>query len=151
MGLSPGIPRRPSCAARSARFSDRATRTARRVAFSFAPAARLAESPFPILRIWQLNQNVDHDHSPVRLDDGGIKLLVFRCEDLDIEFQPLSDGAFHLLSALTDGCDFATACEQAMTVQPDFDLPASFRRHVLQGVLVAFDLPDSSLSIHDHP
>lgn len=119
--------------------------------FQLHPAARLLESSFPILCIWQAHQNVDHDHPPVRLDDGGIKLMVFRHENLDIEFQSLPDGEFHLLYALATGCNFATACEQAISAQPGFDLPASFRRHVLQGALTAFYLPDTSSSIHDHP
>ncbi len=118
--------------------------------FQLHPAARLLESPFPILRIWRINQADDPEDSPVDLAEGGVKLLVFRRETLDIEFQPLEDGEFSLLRALAEGCDFAAACERAMVAQPDFDLPARFGRHVLQGVLVAFD-GTPFLAIHPHP
>ncbi|MCP5159279.1 MAG: putative DNA-binding domain-containing protein [Gammaproteobacteria bacterium] len=110
--------------------------------FKLHPATRFVESAFPVLRIWQVNQDDYNGDLAVQLDEGGIKLLVFRNENLDIELQPLPEGEFHLLRTLVEGGDFATACEQAMTVQPDFDLPAGFRRHVLQGVLVDYSLTD---------
>lgn len=106
--------------------------------FELHPAARLVASSFPLLRIWQIYQEGYGSDSTVDLAEGGIRLLVFRRENLDIEFQPLPDGEFRLLCALAKGDDFATACEQSMAAQPDFDLPAGFRRHVLQGALVAF-------------
>lgn len=119
--------------------------------FQLHPAARLLESAFPILRIWQVNQDGYRGDPTVDLAEGGVKLLVFRRETLDIEFQPLEDGEFSLLRALAGGCDFATACERAMAAQPDFDLPARFSRHVLQGVLVAFDGAHPRQLIHANP
>ncbi len=111
--------------------------------FRLHPAARLLESAFPILRIWQVNQ-ADYAGDPtVDLDDGGIKLLVIRRESLDIEFQALEDGEFSLLHALAGDDDFAMACERALAAQPTLDLPACFRQHVLRGALVAFHLPSS--------
>ena len=79
---------------------------------------------------------------PVDLAEGGVKLLIIRRENLDIEFQALADGEFSLLHALAGNGDFATACEQAMAAQPTLDLPACFHRHVVQGVLVDFFLPN---------
>ena len=108
--------------------------------FQLHPAARLLESAFPILRIWRSNQDNDTSDSPVNLAEGGIKLLVFRRETLDIEFHTLADGEFSLLQALAGDCDFATACDRVLAVQPTFDLAACFSRHVLQGVFVAFHL-----------
>jgi hypothetical protein len=119
--------------------------------FQLHPAARLLESAFPILRIWQVNQDGYRGDPTVDLAEGGVKLLVFRRETLDIEFQPLEEGEFSLLRALAGGCDFATACERAMAAQPDFDLPACFGRHVLQGVLVAFDGAHPRQLIHAKP
>ena len=111
--------------------------------FQIHPAARLLESAFPILRIWQVNQDNYPGDPTVDLAEGGVKLLIVRRENLDIEFQVLEDGEFSLLRALTTDGDFAMACEQAMAAQPTFDLPACFQRCVLQGTLVAFRLPGS--------
>ena len=106
--------------------------------FRLRPAARLLESAFPILRIWQVNQDDHAGDAPVDLREGGVKLLIVRRDNLDIEFCALADGEFALLRALADDCDFADACERAMTAQPTFDLPARFGRHVARGTLVAF-------------
>lgn len=109
--------------------------------FRLHPAARLLASAFPILQIWRVNQDEYSGDPTVDLDQGGVELLVLRRENLDIEFQPLEDGEFSLLHTLAGNGDFATACERALTVQPTLDLPACFRRHVLQGALVAFHPP----------
>ena len=110
--------------------------------FQLHPATRLLESAFPILRIWQVNQNGYGGDATVDLSEGGVKLLMVRRENLEIEFLPLEDGEFDLLRALAGDCDFTTACERAMAAQPTLDLPACFHRHVSQGVLVAFQLLD---------
>ena len=109
--------------------------------FELHPAARLLESAYPILRIWQVNQDDYAGDSAVDLREGGIKLLIVRRESLEIEFCPLEDGEFDLLRALAGDIDFATACERAMAAHPTFDLPTRFGRHVLQGALVAFHQP----------
>lgn len=109
--------------------------------FQLHPAARLLESAFPILRIWRVNRDDHGGDATVDLTEGGVKLLIVRRENLDIEFQSLEDGEFGLLDALAGDGDFVTACERALAAQPTFDLPACFRRRVSQGVLVAFHLP----------
>ncbi|NJM11364.1 MAG: DUF2063 domain-containing protein, partial [Synechococcaceae cyanobacterium SM1_2_3] len=104
--------------------------------FQLHPAARLLQSAFPILRIWQVNQADYAGDAAVDLTAGGIRLLALRRDHFEIEFQPLSVGELILLLALEQGFTFAAACEQAMTAQPDMDLSACFSRHVLQGALV---------------
>ena len=111
--------------------------------FRLHPAARLLASAFPILRIWQVNQDDFGGDSTVDLAEGGVKLLIVRRENLDIEFETLADGEFSLLRALAGNGDFATACEQALVAQPTLDLPACFHRHVLRGALVDFFLPNA--------
>lgn len=117
--------------------------------FRLHPAARLLVSPFPILRIWQNNPQDGVDEELIDLAEGGVNLLIFRDEELDIRFQPLGDGDFALLHACAEGCAFAAACEQAMTAQADFDLPTRFSHWVAQGVVTAFDLPDPPFPIAD--
>lgn len=111
--------------------------------FQLHPAARLLQSAFPILQIWQVNQADYAGDAAVDLTAGGIKLLALRRNNFEVEFQPMVTGEFILLLALDHGCSFADACEQATTAQPDVALSACFSRHVLQGVLVAFHLQDA--------
>jgi hypothetical protein len=108
--------------------------------FSLNPAGRLLTSPFPVLRIWEVNQDAYDGEQSVDLQAGGVELLVIRQRNLDVEIQNLTAGEFALLEALQEGDDFATACEKTLQAQPDFDLPAGFRHHVAQGSLVGFSL-----------
>ena len=108
--------------------------------FTLNPASRLLASDYPILRIWQVNQTNYEGDQTVDLNSGGVKLLLLRNTALDVEIQPLAEGGFALLQALAEGCDVAGACEQALAVQVDVDLTASFQRHLLQGALVDFSL-----------
>lgn len=109
--------------------------------FQLHPAARLLESVFPILKIWQVNQENYSSDSVIDLAEGGVKLIIFRREEnLDIEFHILSEGEFNLLSALAEEESFSTACERAITAQPALDIPAYFSHLVSQNVLVSFHL-----------
>ena len=105
--------------------------------FQLHPSASLITSPYPVHKIWQVNQSDYDGDQIVDLDQGGDKLLVVRC-DLNVTIEPLAGGEYQLLQALHVGQDFATACEQALELQPDFDLTASLQQHVLQRTLVAF-------------
>jgi hypothetical protein len=108
--------------------------------FTLNSASQLLASDYPILRIWQVNQADYEGDQTVDLDTGGSKLLLLRNSALDVEIQPLAEGEFALLQALAEGCNCTGACEQALAVQADFDVPASFQRHLLQGTLVDFSL-----------
>ena len=107
--------------------------------FTLSPASRLLASAYPVLRIWQVNQDDFEGDQSVDLDSGGNQLLIIR-RHLQVELEPLSKGEYVLLQALSDQLDFATACEQALESQPDFNLPASFQHHVAQGTLTDFSL-----------
>ena len=107
--------------------------------FQLHPASRLLTSPYPILRIWQVNQKDCVEDRAVDLAEGGVRLLLIR-RALEIEIQPLEEGEFVLLQALADDLDFGTACSRALTAQPDFDVASGFRRHITQGALVDFRL-----------
>ena len=108
--------------------------------FTLHPATRLLASPFPVLCIWQVNQEDFAGDPTVDLAAGGVGLLIIRRENLEIELQALPPGEFALLQALAEQQDFATACERALAAQADLDLPALFSRHVRQGALVDFSL-----------
>ena len=108
--------------------------------FTFNPACRLLASDYPILRIWQVNQAGYTGEQIVDLDAGGVRLLLIRNHTLDVEIQSLEAGEFTLLQTLAEGRDFATACAHALETQPDYDLPLSFRRHIVQGTWIGYSL-----------
>lgn len=106
--------------------------------FSLQPSAHLVNSAYPILQIWRVNQQGYEGDSRVNLDAGGVKLLVIRRSEVEIE--SLSAGEHTLLSAFAAGSPFALAAEAALGVEPDLDLSATLAQHVRYGTLVQLDL-----------
>lgn len=106
--------------------------------FHLHPASRLLHSDYPVLRIWEVNQADYEGDGTVDLSQGGDQLLVIRRE-LRVELQPLGKGEYTLLTALAANHDLASACEAALSIEPDFDLTACLQRHVARGTLV--DVP----------
>ena len=88
------------------------------------PAARLYRSQYPVLRIWQSNQ--DAEPAPLTLDEGGVKCLVLRA-GLDVQFDVLSDAQFAFLDAL-DRYPACAAAELALRADPHFDLALTLAR-----------------------
>jgi len=115
--------------------------------FVVNPASQLIFSDYPILTIWQSNQDVDNvtpkieprepEGETINLNDGETRLLVIR-RNLDTEFEPLSIAEFHFLSLLKEGTSFSTACESTIALVPDCDVGQIFQAHVLSATLTDF-------------
>lgn len=106
-----------------------------RLRFRIHPAARLVASPYPVLRIWEVNQ-IDHDgEDEVDLAEGGVKLLVFGGDDLNVRFHPLGEGEFRFLGGLSEGMTVAEAAELALDADPRFDLATALGAHLVLGTL----------------
>ncbi len=108
--------------------------------FVLQPAARLLASPYPVLRIWQVNQAGYAGAAEVNLDEGGIHLLV-RQRQLEIEFWTLGAGEFALLSRLADDDTLGDAVAAALAVEPELDVGAVLARHVAAATLIDIRLP----------
>lgn len=103
--------------------------------FRLHPSARLLTSPFPILRIWEVNQDGYTGEQRVDLGGGGVQLLVCR-PDLHVEIEALASGDYALLAALAAGTRLGAACEQAIAVEPEMDLGRALRHFVARGAIV---------------
>jgi hypothetical protein len=114
--------------------------------FSLNPASALLQSAYPVHRIWQVNQTAYNGDPLVELNSGEVKLLIQRHGGL-IEIQTLSAGEWVLLTALLTDKDFATACEQALSVDPVMDLTTILVRLVAQATLVDFQIHETELNI----
>jgi len=108
-----------------------------RLCLKLQPSARLLDSAYPVLRIWQVNQadwtGDPSDAAVVDLAEGGIRLLILR-EGLEVAFIPLGRGEHAWLQGLGRGMNLLESQQQAAALDPDFDLGAALRRHLLQGV-----------------
>jgi hypothetical protein len=102
--------------------------------FALHPASRIVCSPYPILRIWQVNQPGFTADQSVQLDAGGDSLLVIR-RGFAIELERLSPGELALLEDLAEGVALAEAHTHALQAEPGLDLSAFLQHHVLGGTL----------------
>lgn len=105
--------------------------------FALHPASRIVRSPYPILRIWQVNQTGFTGDQSVDLGAGADSLLVIRRSGT-VELERLSPGELELLQALASDLTLARAHSRAQEADSGLDLTALLQHHVLGGTLVAF-------------
>ena len=94
------------------------------------PSARVVESPWPILAIWEFNMVPDAPKPTA----GGQSVLVTRPE-----FDPIqtliSPGAQEFLKSLKNGATFAQAVDDAQTQNPEFDLTTTLASLLSAGAI----------------
>jgi hypothetical protein len=105
--------------------------------FVLHPSAHLLASDFPIVRIFEINQESYGGDTSVDLGEGGVRVLVIRRE-LTVYVEPLAAGEAELLTALAGQQPLAAAVEAALATQPNFDLSGTLAGHLRRGTLVDF-------------
>jgi hypothetical protein len=99
------------------------------------PACRLFASPFPVDRIWQLNQPDAAADETIDLDAGRVWLLIRR-RGFVIEVEALDEAQFALLAAFRDGLTLQQALARALAVAPEFDFAGFLQRRVGDATVV---------------
>lgn len=105
-------------------------------AFPLHPSATLLRSPWPIDRIWRLNQDGADPAATVDLDAGGVWLLVHRAGEA-VGWIGLDPAAFALVEGLAAGRTLREAAEGAIAAHGGFDPTALFDALITAGALVA--------------
>jgi hypothetical protein len=106
--------------------------------FEPAPATRLVESRYPVVRIWQTNQphagaeNVD-------LNSGPDRVLVRRRGD-ELEFVRLSSADFTFARMLARRTPLGLATDASLAIDPAFDLGRALRALALAGAFAGIGL-----------
>ena len=103
--------------------------------FRLHPASRIMASPYPALRIWQVNQDGWGGAATVDLAEGASQVLVVRPRR-EVELWPLSPGEHALVGALSEGCTLLHAMDGALSVEPSIDGSGSLTRLVAGGAIV---------------
>ena len=119
------------------KFVNNALAHADALRFTVNPAAQLIASDYPILNIWQANQDDYDGDDIISLDDAGVRLLINRI-DVEIEFSQLSLGQYVLLEKLAANSDFSSACEAAIQIEPEMNLAESLFYFIQQRVLTDY-------------
>jgi hypothetical protein len=105
--------------------------------FVLHPSARLLTSTFPIVRIFEINQDGADSDARIDLAEGGVQALVIR-RGLTVYVETLAAGEAALLHALAGQQTLNAAVLAALHVQSDFDLTSTLALHLQRGTLVDF-------------
>jgi hypothetical protein len=103
--------------------------------FVLHPSAHLLAAQFPIVRIFEINQEGYGGDTSVDLAEGGVHALVIR-RGLTVTVEPLAAGEAALLTALAAQQILGAAMQAASAAQADFDLTAALAGHLQRGTLV---------------
>ena len=101
------------------------------------PTARLMASDYPVLRIWEVNQEGVAWDGCISLQEGGCQLLIFR-PSLDVEVHALEAGEHAFLAALSGSSTIIDALEHALIADSRFDLPTKFGYWIERGLFTHF-------------
>ncbi|MFQ5483428.1 MAG: DUF2063 domain-containing protein [Nitrospinaceae bacterium] len=106
-----------------------------RLRFRLHPACQLLSSPYPVDRIWEVNQEGVKDPPVVRLEEGGALLLIRR-KNLNTAVRRLSAPVFAFLAAVARGFPLDRACAAALTVDSGFVLEDPLRSLAADSILI---------------
>ena len=98
------------------------------------PSCRLITSPYPLLRIWQVNQPDFRGDLQVDFDAAPDRLRIWRESD-GVALERLGAGDFAWLGALMEGAALARAIEGALAADAAFDLGSALHRFVGDGTI----------------
>lgn len=102
-----------------------------------SPACHLFSSVFPVLRIWQVNQDSYTGDESISLEEDGVQLAIVR-EGKHIVFHALVPAAFAMLEAISKGVKFDQACEVALKTDPNCNVGLILQEAVLNRMIVGF-------------
>jgi len=103
------------------------------------PSTRLLASHYPVLRIWQVNQDDWAGEPAVSLAEGGVRLLIQR-QGVEVAFLPLGAGEHAWLRGLARGMTLSESQRLAARRDPGFDLGAALQRLLAQGAFSGWQL-----------
>lgn len=103
-----------------------------RVRFLLPPAAGLLQSPYPVDRIWETNQPGCNGSASVSLDEGAVRLVVFR-RGLALRIDRVDPREWGLLTAARDGRTLGD-------LEDCTDLAEVLPRCVARGWLAGFEI-----------
>lgn len=103
-----------------------------RIVFRLPASASLIASDYPVHRIWQVNQDDWDGDQHVDLDQGSVRLIVWR-RDHDMRIDEVDERAWWLLSAIGEGMSFGEISASADADDLDSLLPGCVRQGWIGG------------------
>ena len=110
-------------------------RTSPDAGLALSHSCRLFATRYPVLRIWQVNQDAYSGDGRVAWDAEADLLLVRREPD-GITIERLAPGEYTWLETLAAGGSLGAAIGAAQNADPEFDLGTALRRRIADGTIV---------------
>jgi hypothetical protein len=108
--------------------------------FCLQPSARLLESAFPVLAIWESNVvDASAEQDRIDLNAGADRLLLVRVFD-DVRIHRLNTSELKFLTRLRVRERFGSAVESAIDADPTFDPVTSLKKFMALRAIVDFHL-----------
>ena len=101
---------------------------------ALAPSCRLVTSRYPVLRIWQVNQDGYAGDQHVSLDAGPDRLLIRR-EAAGVTIERIAAGLHAWLAALAAGSSLGEAIDAAQVADASFDLGTELSARIAEGTI----------------
>jgi len=98
------------------------------------PSCRLIASPYPLFRIWQVNQPGHDGEMRVAFDTGADRLRIRR-EPAGVVLDRVAAGQFVWLCAMSVGANLGAAIEEAQDADAAFDLAEALHRFIGDGTI----------------
>lgn len=111
--------------------------------FKMSDNIGLKRSSYPVHRIWQVNQEGHESDDIINLDDGGIRMVVWR-DELTMRIDPLNESEWTLINAVRSGKKFEEIC-RIFSAMNEEDLIGQFlARCFHNGWILAIELHDEN-------
>ena len=114
-----------------------------KLGFKLHPSTRFLASDYPVLKIWQTNQDGYEGDGRINLDDGGCWLLLYR-PGLEVELITLDEAEYLFLTLLAMQMSLNQAVEQVLMKNPNFAVQAVLQHWLTKGLLTEFYLKENS-------
>jgi len=108
-----------------------------KLGFTLHPSARFLASDFPILKIWQANQEGHEGNGRISLDEGGCQLLVYRPQ-WEVVIMSLDETDYLFLTLLNMKQTLTQAVEQVLLKEPNFNAQAVLKHWIVNGLIIGF-------------
>jgi len=107
--------------------------------FHLPPNSQLLESPYPIHRIWQVNQPEYEGDVSVDLVEGAIQIFLWRREyEMRLDLPTAEE--WQILQAFQQGNRFESICERLCDREPAIDVASLLPTFVQRGWVAGFSL-----------
>lgn len=107
--------------------------------FTLHPSCTLLSSPYPLYRIWEVNQEGYVGEQSVALGAGACHLMIVRDKACVVKLLVIGKAEYHFLQCLQAGGRLYTAYEQAEQTGDSFNLSEAIRKNVEDAVFIAYD------------